>query len=337
MFRISSPVAPPPQAAPGLHLLADAAHAAVPLPPSARATSPRLQTTTRPGEAAGVDRPQRAAIARAAFTTVAAPSVGAPTFDEKLTEWEWAAPKNCLPHERRARREAAHRIRCLREDGADSLDFDDLYMTALPECLAELPTLRRLNAGCNNLQALPDLPPGLTHLYVHGNCLTHLPDLPPALEVLDAHHNRLTRLPVLPPALMRLVVVGNPIARLPHLPATLRMFCVDPGVVATAIRAHEEKIAALEAQLERLAQQPAPLLPAHGAGDGLARLGTELIGAVAAFLPQASTDAAHASASGKCLHGVFQPGIDIARNRQNIRTTREQIATLKRLSATRTN
>lgn len=268
--------------------------------------SPRLKTPACSSELTGVDRLQRESLARTTFSAAATASVAVQSFDEKLTEWEWSAPRECLPHERKYRREAAHRIRCLREDNADSLDLDDLYMTSLPPCLAELPSLRRLNVGCNNLKTLPDLPTGLTHLYVHGNQLTHLP----------------------------------------HLPATLQLLVADPGVMHRSLQALEEKIVALGVELTRLTQPPAPvtgqdaarpaLLAAQQHSDDstsqLERLGPQLIGAVTAWLTQASADGASLSASGKCFHAVVQPGLDIGKNLKDTKTAQEQIATLNRLA-----
>ena len=340
MPRTSSPVSAGRQAASDASSAADVAQMPMSSPLSARATSPRLQANIRFSELTGSDHARREPITGAATAAATIPAAATPTFDQKLTEWEWSAPEDTLPHERWSRREAAHRMRCVREDDAAALNLHDLYMSALPPFIAELTSVKRLDAGCNNLESLPELPADLTHLYLHGNYLTHLPRLPPALVVLEADHNHLTQLPVLPPALARLLVHANPIARLPHLPWTLQQLSVQADAIGTTKRALEEKIATLDAALQHLpppltgpavAPPPSPALsppapqPLDGFAAALARLRPEMIGKVSVYLAQDSTDAANLSTCGKSLHAVVQPGIDIARKRQALR---EQLAIL---------
>jgi Leucine-rich repeat (LRR) protein len=69
-------------------------------------------------------------------------------------------------------------------------------LARLPERLAALEKLERLDVGGNQLGALPALPAGLRELYVDDNQLVQLPALP-TLAVLDANRNRLERVPAL--------------------------------------------------------------------------------------------------------------------------------------------
>ena len=69
-------------------------------------------------------------------------------------------------------------------------------LTELPDQLADLTQLVRLDVGGNQLAALPDLPATLRELYIDDNQLAALPALP-RLAVLDANRNRLTHLPPL--------------------------------------------------------------------------------------------------------------------------------------------
>lgn len=70
-------------------------------------------------------------------------------------------------------------------------------LQALPEGLAALAGLERLDVGVNRLAALPALPASLRQLYVDDNQLARLPALPKGLRVLDANRNRLDALPAL--------------------------------------------------------------------------------------------------------------------------------------------
>jgi Leucine-rich repeat (LRR) protein len=69
-------------------------------------------------------------------------------------------------------------------------------LQAVPDGLAGLAQLERLDVGGNQLAALPPLPPLLRQLYVDDNQLVRLPALP-RLSVLDANRNRLEALPAL--------------------------------------------------------------------------------------------------------------------------------------------
>lgn len=346
MHRLSRPVAVQPPLASELRLPIEPALAADQPPALRLAARARSQSEPRLGGLSSLASRQDAKCAPIHPAPPGTASVAKGAFETALSVWERAAPEPGLPNERKSRREAAHRMRCVREDAADSLDFDDLYLSSLPACLGKLHSVQHLNVGCNNLATLPDLPPALTHLYAHGNRLTHLPELPLTLKILDVHQNRLTQLPALPPALTRLTAVVNPLTELPPLPAGLQMLSADRRVIDAAIRANDEKIAASAAELIRLMQRqptapegaegtPAPQAlqaPEH-ATAAFAPLSVELIAAIAACLPKGARSAASMSASGRCLHAVVQPGLDIARNIDRLKTAQAQIAILKRLSA----
>lgn len=300
---------------------------------------PRSQSEPRLGALAQIARRRQMPLVDAASIAAGPASEAESTFGAVLSEWEWAAPASCLPHERKHRREAAHRMRCLREDGTDCLDLDDLYLTSLPPCLVDLLSLKRLNVGFNNLETLPELPPGLTHLYVHGNRLKRLPRLPPTLEVLDAHNNQLSRLSAFPRGLTCLRVQANPIVYLSHVPEGLDKFSVDPGVLEATVRALAEKIVRLKAALPFPPQPTAPGVAQGNVGEeaamlhaplpsaaALTRLGPELIGAIATRLASAMVNAAHLSACSTDLHRVVQPDLD----RRCIEAAQAQMVTLNR-------
>lgn len=69
-------------------------------------------------------------------------------------------------------------------------------LTALPDALAQLTQLARIDVGNNALTALPDLPPHLRQLYINDNRIAALPALP-ALDVLDANRNAIADVPAL--------------------------------------------------------------------------------------------------------------------------------------------
>jgi Leucine-rich repeat (LRR) protein len=88
-------------------------------------------------------------------------------------------------------------------------------LTALPEAIAELAQLERLDVGGNELAALPALPAGVRQLYIDDNQLARLPALPP-LSVLDANRNRLVEVPPLT-GLEFAYLAGNRLAALPAM------------------------------------------------------------------------------------------------------------------------
>ncbi|HEX4421089.1 MAG TPA: hypothetical protein VH165_24395 [Kofleriaceae bacterium] len=69
-------------------------------------------------------------------------------------------------------------------------------LAAVPDAIAGLAQLERLDVGGNALGALPALPAALRELYVDDNQLARLPALP-RLAVLDANRNRLVEVPPL--------------------------------------------------------------------------------------------------------------------------------------------
>jgi len=69
-------------------------------------------------------------------------------------------------------------------------------LSGLPDAIAGLSRLERLDVGDNRITALPELPASLRELYVYDNQLAALPALP-KLIVLDANRNQLADLPAL--------------------------------------------------------------------------------------------------------------------------------------------
>jgi Leucine-rich repeat (LRR) protein len=69
-------------------------------------------------------------------------------------------------------------------------------LEVVPDAIATLSQLERLDVGGNRLTVLPTLPARLRELYVDDNQLARLPTLP-RLAVLDANRNRLDELPAL--------------------------------------------------------------------------------------------------------------------------------------------
>jgi len=93
------------------------------------------------------------------------------------------------------------------------------------DALKYLTNLRTLNLGnCGDMSAgLPDLPSGLTILYVQGTNLDALPALPGTLTNLIANDNNLTALPALPAGLRELQVQNNQIAGVLTVPSGCRL------------------------------------------------------------------------------------------------------------------
>lgn len=83
-----------------------------------------------------------------------------------------------------------------RDGAAVAICANRCGLEALPEGIAALAQLERLDVGGNRLAALPALPASLRQLYVDDNQLAQLPALP-RLRVLDANRNRLEALPAL--------------------------------------------------------------------------------------------------------------------------------------------
>ena len=69
-------------------------------------------------------------------------------------------------------------------------------LNGLPDAIAALSQLERLDVGDNRITALPELPASLRELYVHDNQLATLLALP-RLTVFDANRNQLAELPAL--------------------------------------------------------------------------------------------------------------------------------------------
>ena len=78
-----------------------------------------------------------------------------------------------------------------------------------------------MDISFKELETLPDIPEGTTHIFTSGNKLTVLPNLPEGLEVLHCGNNKLTEIPELPESLKKLVCDFNKITVIPNLPETL--------------------------------------------------------------------------------------------------------------------
>jgi hypothetical protein len=95
-----------------------------------------------------------------------------------------------------------------------SLDYSDKNLNVLPT-LRE--GLTHLNCRNNQLIRLPDLPHTLVEINCGYNQLIKLPDLPVSLEKLDCYSNRLTILPEFPNRLEHVNCSNNPLVELPKL------------------------------------------------------------------------------------------------------------------------
>ncbi|MES2832116.1 MAG: hypothetical protein V4695_09000 [Pseudomonadota bacterium] len=111
----------------------------------------------------------------------------------QLRDWAQAAP----PGESAARQKAVTRLTASHNGSTDCVDLAGLKLTSLPPGLASIKMTALILDG-NSLEALPELPPGLTKLSVLNNRLTHLPTLPAGLTSLDVSGNKLTKVPDFP-------------------------------------------------------------------------------------------------------------------------------------------
>jgi Leucine-rich repeat (LRR) protein len=100
-----------------------------------------------------------------------------------------------------AYREAEQRIEAARQEGATELDLSGMGLTELPEAIASLTQLQKLNLSDNELTGLPMVIASLTQLRsldLSGNQLTELPEAIGCLiqlRSLDLSGNQLTELP----------------------------------------------------------------------------------------------------------------------------------------------
>lgn len=154
---------------------------------------------------------------------------------------------------------------------------------ALPDRLADLRQLERLDVGGNQLTQLPALPAALRELYIDDNQLTRLPALP-ALTVLDANRNRLTDVPPLAD-LAFAYLAENGLTRLPTLRNVrylnvsdnpLASFAISPAVGVRELRAERAQLRALAldglADLRELALRGNQLTQLPAAIAGLTQL-----------------------------------------------------------------
>lgn len=132
-------------------------------------------------------------------------------------------------------------------------------LTTLPDSIASLHSLERLDIGDNQLAALPALPAGLRELYIYDNRIERLPPLP-RLTVLDANRNRLTELPPLADVAF-VYAASNRLTRLPPLARVhylnvggnplAGLEVVDPDLVE--LRVEDAGLVALPDSIGRLA------------------------------------------------------------------------------------
>ncbi|MEH2147869.1 COR domain-containing protein [Nostoc sp.] len=101
----------------------------------------------------------------------------------------------------KAYQKAEQRIEKARQEGAIELDLSNIELTEIPEAIASLTQLQRLNLGNNQLSELPEAIASLTQLKLLNLGNNQLSELPEAiasltqLQRLDLDNNQLTRLP----------------------------------------------------------------------------------------------------------------------------------------------
>ncbi|MEG4233845.1 COR domain-containing protein [Microcoleus sp. Pol11C3] len=126
--------------------------------------------------------------------------------------------------------EARRRIEKARQEGAIELDLSDLELRELPDTIASLTELQKLNLGSNQLRELPEAIASLTQLqvlYLYNNKLRELPKEIPSLtqlQVLDLSYNQLTERPEAIASLtqlQRLYLDNNQLRELPKEIASL--------------------------------------------------------------------------------------------------------------------
>ena len=138
---------------------------------------------------------------------------------QSLAHWTVRGPAT----EAVLRREVVNRISSTFTQPTATLRLNNLALTELPDCLAQLEWVTELNVGCNDLKRLPALPRHLRKLWAANNRQQALPALPSGMQLLMADHNCLTQLPDLPASLTILQINDNQLTHLPRLPCTLRM------------------------------------------------------------------------------------------------------------------
>lgn len=218
-----------------------------------------------------------------AAMTTAAP-MAAPSFGDKIQLWA----ETCLPEERANQLTAAERIMSAFDNREDSLDLNQLDLTSLPGCLAEITSLAHfyaednqltelpalpvalavLRVSTNQITRLPSLPASLTGLYASDNQIDELPNLPAELTYLYVSHNNLSHLPELPPALMELDIGDDEFVLIPVLPDALKQFSAKENYL-TQLPALPPALKVLDACRNQLEHLPAfPDTLTHLAASG---------------------------------------------------------------------
>ena len=129
-----------------------------------------------------------------------------------------------------AYREAQQRIKQARREGAIALNFRGLKLRELPEAIASLTQLQRLDLDNNQLRELPEVIASLTQLQrldLSNNQLTELPEAIASLtqlQQLNLSNNQLTELPEAIASLTQLrelYLYNNQLTELPEAIASL--------------------------------------------------------------------------------------------------------------------
>lgn len=156
---------------------------------------------------------------------------------------------------------AAERMKSALLSNTESLNLNDLHLTALPGFLGELASIKHLSVDGNRLKQLPPLPPALVTLTAFANLLENLPALPASLQRLYVGANNLKLLPALPPVLQVLSASYNTLARLPPLPASLVSIHVNGNELAGLPAFHEgvENVFVNNNRIDSLPTLPASL------------------------------------------------------------------------------
>lgn len=137
----------------------------------------------------------------------------------------WSAWEREAPFEERAGRAAAvQKMRSCLHNDFWILQLFTLNISSLPDHLP--PCTKEIYIQGLPLTSLPELPHGLTVLWVGDTLLTSLPALPHSLTELDIADTPLTSLPELPHSLTQLDIASAPLTSLPELPHGLALLSV---------------------------------------------------------------------------------------------------------------
>ena len=264
------------------------APAALAVPPTRRARSPRANDVTvgtgepcspppegslqrdQPPAAPRLDSPQANASQRHRLLSRLPPASSAaadasssaaqtvPSLQTMRQQWQaWA--NEPTP----SREERSHAVRLLERfvsqppGGERELELDHLNLSSLPVLP---PGIRSLNVSNNQLTTVPALPDSIREIHANHNRLTRLPALPKDLKALFIMNNQLATLPALPEGLESVHANGNQLRRLPALPSTLKTLFVPQNQLTRIPELPPHLLDFSASQNPRLRQLPA--LPA---------------------------------------------------------------------------